>query len=88
MERLVSLLGEVNASDIESREVLNNSHHPAVPLIRELLCDLLISENGTLNWAIKEELDRQKIWVYPVERDSFGWVLGAVDTKKGAITFG
>lgn len=88
MDQLLSLLHEVNTSTIASHDFLNESHHPAVSLIRELLYDLLIDVDGGVNWDIKRELEGQKVYVYPVERDSFGWVLGAVETEKGDITFG
>lgn len=88
MDQLLSLLHEVNTSNIACHDFLNESHHPAVSLIRELLYELLIDVDGSVNWDIKRELEGQKVYVYPVERDSFGWVLGAVETEKGDITFG
>jgi len=88
MDQLLSLLHEVNASNIARHDFLNESHHPAVSLIRELLSDLLISIDGNVNWDIKRELEQQNVYVYPVEKDGFGWVMGAVETEKGDITFG
>ena len=88
MDQLLSLLHEINTSDILYHDFLNESHHPAVSLIRELLYDLLISADGSVNWDIKRELEQQNVYVYPVERDRFGWLLGAVETEKGDITFG
>jgi hypothetical protein len=88
MERLVHLLTEVDASAITPRQYLNENDHSAVPLIKLLLGDLLITEGGNLNWDRKDELESYGFVVYPVEQDRFGWVLGAVETEKGAITFG
>lgn len=88
MERLVALLEEVDRSDIKPRDYLEENHHSAVPLIRSLLCALLITKGGNLDWDAKDELESFGFIVYPVEQDRFGWLVGAVLTEKGAITFG
>jgi hypothetical protein len=87
MDRLVALLEEVNRSDIKPRDYLEENHHSAVPLIRSLLCFLLITEKGNLDWDAKDELEGHGFIVYPVEQDRFGWLIGAVLTNKGAIKF-
>lgn len=87
MERLVELLEEVNASAITPRDYLEEKHHSAVPLIRSLLCGLLITEGGNTDWDAKDELESYGFQVFPVEQDRFGWLIGAVLTEKGAITF-
>lgn len=88
MERLVGLLIEVNNSDITPRDTLDETHHSAVPLIKSLLCDILITEGGHLDWDAKDQLEMFGFEVYPVEQDRWGWILGAVITNKGDITFG
>lgn len=88
MERLVELLEQVNASAITPRDYLQEKHHSAVPLIRNLLCELLITKNGQTDWDAKTELESYGFGVFPVEQDRFGWLIGAVQTEKGAISFG
>ena len=88
MDRLVHLLQEVNNSAHTPRQYLHENDHSAVPLIKSLLCDLLITEGGNLNWDAKDELESYGVEVYPVEKDQAGWIIGAVQTEKGAITFG
>lgn len=88
MERVVQLLKEVEASAITPRDYLEESHHSAIPLLKVLLAELLITPGGHLNWDAKDELAKYGFVCFPVEQDRFGWVLGAVDTEKGAITFG
>ena len=87
MDRLVELLNEVNASAMTPRDYIDEKHHSAVPLIKSLLCGLLITEKGNLNWDVKDELESYGFQVFPVEQDRFGWLMGAVLTEKGAITF-
>ena len=87
MERLIALLEEVNASAITPRDYLDEKHHSAVPLIKSLLCALLITKGGNLDWDAKDELESYGFQVFPVEQDRYGWLIGAVETEKGAITF-
>jgi hypothetical protein len=87
MDRLVNLLKEVNRSDIKPRDYIHETHHSAVPLIKSLLCYLLITEKGNLDWDAKDELESYGFDVFPVEQDRYGWLIGAVQTEKGAITF-
>jgi hypothetical protein len=87
MERLVELLEEVNNSAITPRPFLGGEHHSAVPHIKNLLCGLLITEGGNLDWDAKDVLEGYGFTVYPVEQDRWGWMVGAVRTEKGAITF-
>ncbi len=87
MDRLVSLLEEVEASAITPRDYLEENHHSAVPLIRSLLCALLITVKGNLNWDAKDELQSYGFKCFPVEQDEEGWIVGAVLTEKGAIKF-
>jgi len=88
LERLVELLEEVNNSAITPRRYLDGSHHSAVPHIQGLLNGLLITKGGNLDWDAKDELESHGFQVYPVERDRSGWLIGAVVTEKGDITFG
>ena len=84
----MKLLNEVNDSDMTPQEYLNETHHSAVPLIGSLLCEMLITKDGGVDYDAKEALESHGFPVYPVERDGFGWLVGAVLTSKGAITFG
>ena len=88
MDRLVYLLKEVETSDIKPMDYLEEKHHSAIPLIKGLLCDVLITEGGNLNWDAKDDLYRAGYECFPVEQDRWGWVIGAVWTEKGSITFG
>lgn len=88
MDRLVALLKEVDSSTIAPRDYLEEKHHSAVPLIRALLSDLFITKGGNLDWDAKDELGHRGYSLFPVEQDRYGWLIGAVWTEKGSITFG
>jgi hypothetical protein len=88
MERLAELLEEVNNSAITPRKYIHESHHSAIPHIKYLLSELLITKGGNLDWDAKDVLEGYGYRVYPVEQDRYGWVVGAVETEKGSITFG
>jgi hypothetical protein len=88
MERLVHLLNEVNASDMTPRYYLEADHHSAVPLIKNLLCSEMITEEGHMNWDKRDELASYGFRLVPIEKDNWGWIVGAVVTDLGMITFG
>ena len=84
----MKLLSEIDSSDIKPHEYLNDTHHSAVPLVKSLLCEILITKDGGVDYDAKDVIESSGYPVYPVERDGFGWMIGAVLTNKGAITFG
>ena len=88
MERLVQLLNEVNASDMTPRYYLESEHHSAVPLIKSLLASEMITKGGNLDWDKKDELAGYGYRLVPIEQDNWGWIVGAVVTDLGMITFG
>lgn len=87
MESLLDLLEEVNNSAITPRDYLEENHHSAVPLIRSLLCAVLITIGGNINLDARDELQSYGFKCFPVEEDDEGWIVGAVLTEKGAIKF-
>lgn len=88
METLLKLLPNV-ATDttIETREFLRLDH-PVIAEISALAEWLLITHDGECNWNHIEKLALCGYTVFPVERDSFGWVIGGISTEKGVITYG
>lgn len=91
MERLVECLRIVDDSDLPDDEdcPLCPTDHSMISVIRCAATDVLICDNGSPNF---EEMDRlykeYKYFIYPGERDSFGWISACVQTKKGFIVFG
>ena len=88
MERLIQLVREIESdAHIQYSEYVSVLL-PAVMEIEYLAEQVLITENGECNWPNIRHLQTHKIFVFPVERDSFGWVVGGISTTKGIITYG
>lgn len=89
METLVARIKELEDSDIEEQRYLAEKDHKLVPVIAAMLDDLFITAGGHMNYDAKYELMADYGYeLYPVERDSCGWVLGGLITSKGTIIFG
>ena len=48
----------------------------------------MITDGGHLNWEKKDELHAHGFELVPIEQDRWGWIVGAVITDVGMITFG
>ena len=82
------MLTDLEASTIEGAEFLTERMYPPIERIRSLLDNVLIDKNGEVNWENRDILMKAGWYSYAYERDSFGWLLGALVTKKGDIVFG
>ena len=82
------MLNSLEESDVVPCEFLKHDVHESISEIESLLDLLCIDEEGGIIQPIIDDLAKRGYAVYPLERDRFGWVLGAVETKKGSITFG
>lgn len=88
MDKLILLLTELEASDVKWKEYLTEDDYIPVKYIRNLLEELMITENGHVDWDNREKLLDAGWCIYPFERDGFGWLLGGLVTRKGDIVFG
>ncbi len=88
MEELIQMLTELENSDVEAVQFLSERVYPPVEKIRNLLDQVLIAKDGDVNWENREKLQAAGWHSYAYERDSFGWLLGALVTRKGDIVFG
>lgn len=86
------MLHDVDSSDLENRDddkILSNQDHLLVPVIRHLATILLITEDGDPRF---DEMDNffheHGYFIFPGERDRFGWLTACLRTKKGIIVFG
>ena len=50
--------------------------------------DVLITGMGVVNWGAVDILAHHGYGVFPMEQDSFGWLIGGISTKKGILLFG
>lgn len=61
------------------------------PLFQEIVAyaeSALITRNGACNWEAHEYLSEHGYEVFCAERDSFGWLIGGIQTTKGPIYYG
>lgn len=82
------MLNELENLSLKTDGFVIDDDYPPVKEIRGLLDEILITENGDVNWENRQKLLEAGWYSYPYERDSFGWLLGALVTKKGDIVFG
>lgn len=54
------------------------------PLIEEVLID----RNGRRNFDAIDALEEAGFDVFPLEKDSFGWLIGGIQTNCGIVVFG
>ena len=63
-------------------------NYPEVSEVIDLADKYLIDDQGYCNWENINILKAKGFDVFPVERDSFGWILGGILTSKGIIVYG
>ena len=91
MQRLVECLKTVDASSLpETPDIrLDVVDHMLIDEIIFIATRLLINYEGEPDF---DEIDRlykeHGYFVFPGERDRFGWVTACIQTKKGFIVFG
>ena len=61
---------------------------PEVKELSNLAETHLITRNGQCNWDEIQTLEDAGYRVFAVEQDRYSWLLGAIHTKKGIITYG
>lgn len=84
LEKLITLLKELNASDLPDdydNYIKNNE-------IEILACDTLVGSKGECLWDNHRILNTNGFSVFPGERDRFGWLTGCIQTEKGIIVYG
>ena len=91
MQRLLECLKSVEESPLpENIDVrLDVVDHPLIDEIVFIATRLLITDKGEPHFDEMDRLHRDYgYFIYPGERDRFGWVTGCLQTKKGFIVFG
>lgn len=92
IDRLVDALKVIEKVEyIEPKQYLTDGYMSEKPqIIQEtvsLANDCLICDCKP-NFDNIEILKKHGFFVYPGEKDSFGWLTGCIRTKKGIIVFG
>lgn len=91
LKKLVSLLKRVEKGTVKYTSTYEEDEqftYVDCPDIDDIVNDLLISEDGKCNWENINAVREAGFNVYPGEIDSFGWISGCIDTKRGTIIFG
>ncbi len=91
MQRLVECLKAVDASGLpEDTEVrLDTTDHALIDEIQFIATRLFVTDKGEPDFNEMDRLQAEfNYFIYPGERDRFGWVTGCLQTKKGFIVFG
>jgi hypothetical protein len=56
--------------------------------LETLACKCLITGEGRCNWNNIHEVIKNGFDVHAGEKDSFGWLTGCIETKKGTLVYG
>lgn len=57
--------------------------------VNDLACTLFITRNGEANRAQMNEFERYApCRIYPLEKDSFGWLIGGIKYNDKVFSFG
>jgi hypothetical protein len=84
VEILISLLQLIDQD--ENVDINNKRHvHPLVEAVVYLATEYLAIENNYRNIQLLKNAGYK---VFPGEQDSFGWLTGWIEIKKGQILFG
>ena len=87
IEKLIELLQNVDFATFTKTEYGWSGSDDE---IENLLCDIVITENGGVNYNAIRILAMYGYHIKPGEKDSFGWVTGVLwfQDKKHFIVFG
>jgi hypothetical protein len=94
MQRLAECLQIIEDSDLpdvpqHEDNYLSRDDHELVSEVISLATTLFVGEQGQGLFDIMDQLQEQYgYFIFPGERDRFGWVTGCLQTKKGIIVFG
>jgi hypothetical protein len=90
LDILLTLLKKIddnkNIKDYGDNVIL--SDNPDVTDAINLAEDILITGMGGVNWRAVDILSQHGYGVFPMEQDTFGWLIGGISTNKGILMFG
>lgn len=88
IQQLIKLLLELEKNDsiISSDYLADNI--PIVNEIVNLANELLITREGECNHKNMSILEQYNFNIFPLEVDSFGWLVACIHTDKGIIIYG
>jgi hypothetical protein len=90
LDILLSLLKQIDENN-DIKDYGDNvilSDNPIVTEAIHIAEDVLITGMGLVNWGAVDILAQHGYGVFPMEQDSFGWLIGGISTSKGILVFG
>lgn len=88
IQTLLVLLRNVEADNTIKAENHLEDSIPIVTEIIDLADKLLITNKGQCNWKNIAFLENHNFNIFPLEVDSFGWLVAGIQTDKGIIIYG
>jgi hypothetical protein len=87
IQKLLTLL---NNLEKDESIVSSNYLEDDIPIVNEIvnLADELLIINGQCNWKNMSILETHNFDIFPLEVDSFGWLIAGIRTDKGVIIYG
>jgi hypothetical protein len=88
LKELITLLKAIDDDPLLEDDDGQSDKYIINSLASSLACDALIDFNGKNIWENHTILRKAGFYVFPGERDGFGWLTGCIQTKKGIIVYG
>lgn len=89
---MITMLRAIESSDLEDRDnsyILKRTDSDYIEQIEWCANAVLIREGGEPDFKLIDTLwHKHGFFVFPTEKDRFGWLGAAIQTKKGIIAFG
>lgn len=91
-KRMITMLHAINSSELDDRDetyVLKRDDSDYVEQIQWCANALFIADDGKPDFKLMDTLwHNHGFFVFPMEKNSFGYICAAIQTKKGIIAFG
>lgn len=88
IQKLLLLLKNVEKDNSIKADNYLDSSIPIVNKIVNLADNVLITTHGQCNWTNISILENHNFTIFPIEVDSFGWLVAGIQTSKGVIIYG
>jgi len=88
MKKLIESLIKINSGELQCEITKYDKRYIVCEEVSNLVNKYLITEGVSPNFDNMRILADKGFRVFPVEKDSFGWLVGGIMTKKGILTFG
>jgi hypothetical protein len=86
MEILLAKLRELDASDQVSMHYFPNDEELVMKIVQLANQELIL--DGQCHWDHIHQLELAGYPVKALSKDSFGWLMGGIHTKKGIVRYG